>query len=459
MKNNRLLVAGVLIASCSAAIADEANPSLGEKIRFPQKSESGEKPSVSEALAAHGIKYNGLLIGAAFNNLSTGVDTGKTGAQMMFINAVDLDLGVIAGIDNAKIHMEATLFPYKYPAESMDNYENYASSYLGGDQYPAHDTGAPVFSLLTYEQTLLDGAFNFELGKLNLQRYFFRPNSGIDFVYTDPLVKWDAGVPDASTGTLGLRLRYRLTPRLNLEAGGQEMRDYAKLVAKNGWDAFSTGGQDGTFWVGSLGYRSDASNRYPSDIELTYYKADAEISDPYHSVNGTSVVLTGDDAKTHQGSDGVVFKFNQGVWADSTANIFEASRLSVFGAVEKSFDDAKPINLGLTAGLVWSNPLGFQPDQFNIDQAVFKIHYVNINESTLLAQRDLRISNGGGSEMTDENQYRFELSTTLGVAKHLKVQPVVEYILNPDTSKSRTTADMPSSGWLTGVMMIVPFGN
>jgi carbohydrate-selective porin OprB len=433
-------------------------------VKLPRpEGKTGPFASLGDTLNDYGINYQGFFLMAGFSNLSTGVSPGHFGAQGLFINNVDLDLAKLASVNGAKIHVEVALFPFTYPTDSNINFGTWASSYLGSDQYPPHSTGAPWLSLLTWEQTLFDGKFNFEVGKTNLLRYFFGANCGIDFMCTDSLVKYSSGLPDNSVGSMGGRVRYNLSDRVWIEGGAQQLRDYSAYLDKNGWDVTSVNRSQGTFLVGGAGYHTDFSNSaYPSDYRLDYYYANTQVSDPYTSVNGHSSVLTGEPAATHRGSDGIVFKMQQTIWSEGVAPdagppVIPRS-VAVFSSIEHTFDTAKPIGWGLQAGLIINRPFP-AVRSFSVDQITLTTLYDRINRSTLLAQRDKRILLGGSSETTSPNEYRFSLSATLGFGRYLKVQPIVEYILNPDTSMSYTSPKLPRSGWVAGVNAVVTFGN
>ncbi|CPR21214.1 hypothetical protein BIY28_22195 [Brenneria goodwinii] len=439
--------AGVAAAS-DAPVMD--NPYLAKG--WYQESERG----LGELLNDKGIIYRGLMLNSLFNNISTGARVGHTGGQTIFINAVDLDLGKLADMENSQIHIEGVIFPWHMPGDEDGNtmeFGSYASSYLGGDQYPSHDASfAPWLSLLTYETSFLSGRLNVEFGKTNLQRYYFSPNCGIDFLCTDALVKWNSGVPDASTGSMGGRVGYKLSRSVTAEAGVQQMREYSSLIKDNGWDAFGMGGGTGTFVVTSLRYKTDFSYAaYPEDYQLNYFYADARIFDPYET------------DKSHRGSGGFVFKFAKTFWSESGKTAATgadiSSNLGYFGTIEHSFDDAKPIDWGLTLGLAYVKPSISMPDWISLDQITGKVMYIHINESTLLAQRDTRMSLGGSSQMTPSNEYRLELSSTFSLGEYVKVQPAIEYIINPDSSMSRTSPNVPVSGWLIGVTVAVALGN
>ena len=84
---------------------------------------------------------------------------------------------------------------------------------------------------------------------------------------------------------------------------------------------------------------------------------------------------------------------------------------------------------------------------------------LRLNRSTLLAQRDQRFLLGGLYETTSPNQYRFELSSTLSLGRWVKLEPTVQYILNPDSSQSPGSANLPRSGWVVGAILAITFGN
>ncbi|MCL2894390.1 carbohydrate porin [Brenneria tiliae] len=414
------------------------------------------EPGLGELLNDKGIVYRGLMLNALFNNISTGARVGHTGGQTIFINALDLDLAKLANMANSRIHIEGVIFPWHHPGDedgNMVEFGSYASSYLGGDQYPSHDASfSPWLSLLTYEISLLEGRLDVEFGKTNLQRYYFSPNCGIDFLCTDALVKWNTGVPDASTGSMGGRVGYKLSRAVTAEAGIQQMREYSSLIKDNGWDAFGMGGGTGTFAVASLRYKTDFSyHPYPEDYQFNYFYADARIRDPYET------------DKSHRGSGGIVVKFAKTFWSETGKTAATGtdipSNLGYFGTIEHSFDDAKPVDWGLTLGMAYVKPQIALPHWIELDQITGKVMYIHLNKSTLLAQRDTRMSLGGSDQMTSSNEYRIELSSTFSIGTQVKIQPAIEYIVNPDSAISRTSANVPVSGWLVGVTVALMLGN
>ncbi|WP_434106052.1 carbohydrate porin [Paraburkholderia caffeinilytica] len=417
----------------------------------PASAPSGPFATLGDSLAEHGINYQGIFLAATFNNLSTGVAPGHFGAQGIFINGVDLDLDKIASVKEAKIHIEGVIFPFTYPTKNMVNFGTFSSSYLGSDQFPSHSTGAPWLSLLTYEQTVFNDRLNFEFGKTNLLRYFFAPNCGLDFECTDSLVKWDSGVPDASLGTLGGRVKYNVTPQIWFEGGVQQLRNYTDQIKANGWDIFSTDGGQGAFMVGGAGYHTDfTTSAHPSDYHIDYYYANTKVTDPYY--------LT-----SHQGSSGVIFKMQQTIWSEIGTTVSSPAdiprSLAFFSSIERSFDAARPIGWGLIAGLTLTKPFNYRSSWFGVDQINVKAMYDRINKSTLLAQRDARMLAGGSAEMTSPNEYRFELSSTFSLTRYAKLEPVVEYILNPDSAFAFGYPNVPRSGWLAGVTLAITIGN
>ncbi|MFT4190633.1 MAG: carbohydrate porin [Comamonas sp.] len=464
----KLAVCGLisaLLASTAMAQSLQEDSTWSNQNPYLTKGEnrqSAEPPTTSlgERLRDHGISYQGIVIGALFNNLTTGALPGHVGGQVIFINAVDLDLKK-AWNGRGKIHFEGVVFPATYPKSVSGNLGTYASSYLGSDQYPAHETGAPWLSLLTYEDTVLDGRLNFEFGKTNLQRYFFRPNCGMDALCIDPLVKWDGGVPDASTGTLGLRVKYQLVGHTTLEAGVQQLREYTALIRHNGWNPLATDSGTGAFGVLGLGWRDDFSeSTHPGDYQLAYYYANTDITDPYYTAQGTSALTTGEAYRTHRGSAGLVFKMQQTLWSAPVPAPGAVPRsVSFFGTLGRSFDPARPVGWEAIAGLVYANPTQGTAPWGHVDQVTLKAAYIRLNESTLLAQRAARVALGGSDELTSPHQFRLELSTTLGLGRYVKLQPAIEYIIHPDSSKSSSSSRIPKSGWIVGAVATVAFGN
>ncbi|SAK17927.1 carbohydrate-selective porin OprB [Burkholderia multivorans] len=427
------------------------------------ESASGPLMNLGDALAAHGINYQGFFLAGYFNNLSTGARPGHGGYQGLFINSVDLDLDKMLSVPKAKIHTEVTLFPFS-SQRGNTFFGNYASSYLGTDQFPSHTTGAPWLSLLTYEQTVLNDKLNFEVGKSTLVRYFFLPNCGVDFECTDVGVKWTTRDPDPSVGMPTARVRYDATPHFSIEAGVQQLRGYSAVVRQNGWDFASYSDGEGALLVGGVGYHSDFSTeRLPSVYSLDYFYSNSRVQDPYYSVNGNSVVLTGEQAQSHVGSGGIVFKMQKTLWADQDGLLPDVRavprNLTFFSTFVRSFDTARAVGWAFTGGLTLTDPFKRRWNWFSVDQFNVKTMYLRLNRSTLLAQRDSRMLLGGTSETTSPNEYRFEVSGTFSLGRYAKLQPVIEYILNPDGSQSGDSKRVPRSGWLAGATLAITFGN
>jgi porin len=408
--------------------------------------------SIGDVLDAHGINYQGMLFGAAFGDISTGQEPGHVGGQVMFINDVDVDLDKLVSLHGAKIHAEVSIYPFTYPAgqPTKVNFGTWASSYLGGDQYPPHAADAPWLSLLTYEQLFLDDKLDVEVGKTNMLRYFFGPNCGLDFTCTDSLVKFVSGLEDASLSSMGAHIKYNLTPKFWIETGVQQVRDYNSYSSRNGWN-LSTDMGEGAWMTGGAGYHTDFSqSAYPSDYRLDYYYNNTRLTDSYTHAS-------------HWGSDGVIFKMQQTIWSESGAtasNPMDAPRsLGVFGSIEHTFDQTRPIGWGGTFGLLMSKPFPtIGGPWFSVNQLTFLTMYDRISKDELLYERATRESLGGTDQLTSPNEFRFELNAVLGIGRNLILQPTLEYILNPDSSQS-SSPNMPRSGWLAGITAIMTFGN
>lgn len=433
----------------------------------PESAKVGPMASLGDTLHDHGIDYQGLFFAAAFNNPSTGAVPGHVAAQGTVINDIFLDMDKLAGIHGGKFHIGVVAFPFTYPTANGVNFGTYASSYLGSDQYTPHSTGAPWLNWLTYEQTFMNDRLNVMVGKMNLQLdpTFFQPNCGLDFSCPDTFIKADAGLPDPSLGTLGARVRYDITPSISVAGGLQQLRFYPAYLTKNGWDLFNTSDGIGTFFIGGLGYHTDfTTSAYPSRYQVNYYYTDTRVSDPYYSVNGNSVVLNPTEtAASHRGTSGVELIMQQTVWSETGATAASPAlvprNLAVYSTIEHSFDPTRPIGWELTAGATLTKPFDRNFGWFSVDQINLKSYYLRLNRNILLAQRDQRFLLGGLYETTSPNQYRFELSSTLSLGRWVKLEPTVQYILNPDSSQSPGSARLPRTGWVVGAILAITFGN
>ncbi|MQB45945.1 carbohydrate porin [Rhizobium sp. ICMP 5592] len=386
-----------------------------------------------KSLSEIGIDVRGLYVVGGAATVTGGAEEGKLGIGSLMITHLDFDLGRIAGWSGTKIKTEFTMYPINYPKDG-EYFSQYAGSFLGGDQYPTHDADfQPWLSQLTLEHDFGNG-FKFEFGKTTMQRYFFPNVCGMDILCSDPVIKYDSQLPPPDAGTLGFVASVDASDNLTLRFGAQQLRDIDELFADHGWNAFSTKGHAGIFYIGGVRYRTEVD---PVDVELAGWYADTTLVDSY----------TG-EART--GTSGLQLKWSKTIWSAEDSGPSEG--LAVFGAFADSFDDTRPIDWSATLGLRWENPYKSPSGEWGISQISAKAIYARVGESTLLAQREQRVASGGQRVLGDPNQWRLSLDMITAFGKHVFIQSSLEYVINPDSSQSRQS-ELPKDGIIASTMI------
>lgn len=402
----------------------------------------------ANALASQGIDVSAIYLNQFMANPSTGFNTGTTSSTGALIPHIDVDLNKLAGIPGASIHFEQAIFTFV----SGQNMTSNVGGILPGLPYNA--VGKHTYlSELTYEQKLLQGRLDIEVGRMNPLRHFSSPNCDNFFTCQDPVFLIDNDVPPYPYGVWGGRAQLQLDKQDNVQLGAFE-DDFYDARVTNGYD-WGTNHATGAEILFQLArHTSFADSRHPGAYSLMYFHNTSTVPDPYITVAGTSQVFNPSTAPaTYTGTDGLVLRFNQTLWSAAAPPGVPPVHTDVYGGVSYSFTASAPVRAQFYTGVNYYFHTGMPLDTLGL-----KLQYADIGSRELMFQRDARIAAGGADVMGSSNEWRFEVNGSYMLLPGIALQPTFQYYINPDAFFNPFQPRLPRNGMVFGATLVVFLG-
>lgn len=400
---------------------------------------SGPLAGLGDYLAGQGITPHIQFLSLSMKNLDTGPRPHSFGNSGDLFVGADIDLATFAGLDGAALHVEQTLFILDQGTgvPTSRNWQGAAGSYFGGA--PIHnDLTSNQLSLLTYQQTWLDGQVDLTLGRTNARRYFYIYNCESTVTCNDPIIEASTGILPPPYGAWGGYLKYQATPQWYLHGGAFESNPVDYLKHRQGLD-FSTDDASGTSLL--LGVGSQRQDGYGFHYELNGYYNTSKQEDP----------LTG---ATAFGSAGAFFKFQQAVWRADGGSGSAPQALLLFGSLSAAADAKQPFSHFAEAGLTYLAPFDRPQDKLN-----FKASYLRLNDHQLRFQQQARIANDGDSRLGRRNVYALEANANIALTRQLTLEPSVQYLINPDNFYNPEARELSGNGFVVGLQVSLDVGS
>jgi porin len=455
----------VVLAKNSTTVAQGATsvPGLNENSGSPPGTppQIAARPSdrdllpLASTLHGLGIDMHALLLNFYMTNPSTGVNTGRSGNSGVLILGSDFDLGKLAGINGGAIHFEESFFIFKHNVGFPNSFASDVASYMGGQPFP-NNTPPNYLSLLTYEQRFMGNRLEFEAGRMNASRYFELQNCENVATCLDPIAQFTADIAPPPFATWGGRMKYAFNDKQYAQFGVFE--DHFSEVNTQGWD-WSTNKATGALIMGEYGYRSSFANaRYPLTYELIgFYNTSTQTNPGYTALGRSKVLFPDDPGSTRSGTGGAMFRWQKFVWREDDGAVpdFAPRSVAVFGTVSGTPDSFQPFRAYAELGTTLFAPFPHRP----FDRISAKVSYVRVGANELDFQRDARVVSGGPDQRTSPNEFRLELNGHFAVGKAVALEPMVQYIINPDTFNNPFSSRVPRSGFVVGVTLIASLGD
>lgn len=411
---------------------------LADTSAAPSAAREGPLAPLGERLAEYGVKPYAQLWSLSMQNLNTGPQPHSFGNSGNLFFGADINLDTLVGLEGASLHVEEMLFILlrNTGVPTSRHWPGASGSYFGGGSLH-NDLTSNQLSLLTYQQSLLDGRLNLTFGRTNARRYFYTANCETVITCIDPIIDYASGALPIPYGSWGGYLKYDATKNIYLHSGAFESNPQDYLRQRNGLN-FSTRDADGVSLLLGIGSQNDSL--YRSRYELNGFFNTSRQPDP----------LTG-DAK--QGTGGAYFKFQQAVWRADQGRGTAPQALLLFGSLSAAMNDNQPFRQFAEMGVTYLAPFERPQDKLSL-----KVSHMRINDKQLIAQQRARIANGGDSRLGQRNVYAIEANGHFAVAPHVAIETSVQYLIRPDNFYNPEARHLSNDGFVVGLQVMVDAG-
>ena len=409
---------------------------------------TGLFPSAGNELLDDGIDVHGTLLDHSTTNPSAGNTPGNTSQLALLRPEVDLDLGKLAGISGATIHASLTYWFSK--TDEPGNIVQTGGVLDGYQTTPIVE--ASTLTRLTYEQRLLNGRLDLEVGKANVHQYFFIPNSLDPFTYDAPLLNVNADFNSIPYGLWMGKVTYKLTKAWYLQSAIFE-DNYIQAV-KYGW-TFGDRGAYGVQLIDELGYRTDFSTElYPANLEAGLVWNTRQ---GYDNQKGTGVLATPSTTAADYKGGGVIVLQGAKVLARGPARPgMPPVNLQVYDQLDVALDKPQPFDLDASVGLNLTGGIPFRPsDILGIQARYLRLSAV---EAAFETTAHTLVNGGRFAGTQSRDAFQFEASYQIEATRYATLSLYGQYYLHPDDNEVPFVNHVPSNGFEAGTLLRIPLG-
>ncbi len=409
----------------------------GSQFNFEPNRASGPSEAVGQALQDWGINFRLPITEQFMNNVTEGSSPARSASASWFMPTIDFDLHTMFGIPDARIRVMETMYFLKWHDDGdLTGFQAASDSGpLGTDHRLTKEPN--TLSQLSYEQLLFDKRLDLEIGRMSIKRYFFTANCDVNqLTCIAILLNRDAGLPPAAYPTWMGRAAYNITPNLYIQGGINEIDPHAN--SSRGYD-FGTDHASGYISAGEIGYKTSfATTPYPEEWELGGW---------YNSTRHADAL----NSKITYDNKSLVFQGSKTVWRqdDGETNDATIRHVNTYFAANESLDKSNVYQSALVAGASLYAPIEDRPN----DIVGLKVTWLPLSSHERQFLQNQRVAAGGPAEF-DHLSWYLEANAHIQVARDLIVEPVAQYVINPDTL-FEPKVPFAHSGWVLGLTMIV----
>jgi porin len=372
------------------------------------------------------------------DNVSEGSSPGQPGGGLFIIPTFTFDLQRILGIPDARFRLTEEINAYRFGDNTgPGSFQDAADSGVLGTEKQNLKEGTTLRQL-TYEQLVFNKRVDIEVGRMNLERYFWTPNCSIDsLTCLDVLLQRNAGLPPPAFSTWAGRAAFNVTRDVYLQGGIQEVNPH--IINTQGL-AFGLHDSTGIFVAGEVAYKSEFSTTpYPGEYEFGGWYSTPTHADPLNA------------KITRYGTSALQFWGDQTVWRQDGGATHNPNdrHVNIFFQTAKSLDNTSLYTTLLSVGANLYAPLKSRPlDIIGVQVTDLQLTH---DESEFLAQQRHA---AGGPLSFPVSSYYLGLNGHFQLYRYLAFEPVVQYVINPDTvfdAKVKTAR----SGWVVGATLVI----
>ncbi len=369
---------------------------------------------------------NGLTFLANYTSESAGnpiggIRQGVRYADQFFLGA-DADLGKLAGVSGAFLHVIGTLRDgHSLTNDLIGNSISVQEIYGGGQTYR--------LTYLSYEQKLFDDRVDIEIGHIPGQTAFlaspFYCNFQNNSVCGSPNVAFaDTNFTYFPAPTWGGVLKTQLTDRYFFNVGAYEVAPDSTLRTDHGVDFLEPAtGFNVPF---ELGYATTFKNDpYPRHYGVGAIIDQSTYADAVVDQQGGQRVFTGLSGAQRFGRTAAYQRFDQTLYRPDMAS---PRGLSVFALAIEGTGGRQVEDYEAELGAVYLGPFASRPLD-SLDFVVSTQHYSDLGVAGI---RSSRIAQGLSTSDIDRQETFFELNYGIQVAPYARLTPNIQYVLDPD---------------------------
>lgn len=394
-----------------------------QPILFPQTDPNtvqGPLAGFGRNLADKGIYLRFLAVNEFAGSVSGGQERGVGNSYALPFGA-DLDMDRMVGLKGSFIHVSMNVSRgTSLAADHAGNAISFQTRYKAVQNLR--------LAALAIEQNLFGGKVNISGGRVSPLTYFNQSNLYCTFqnnsVCFNPAVVpiQDRALGFFPYGTWGGRIKVTPSKGFYVQAGIFEANP--SLNVTNGFD-WSTRNATGHQTAFELGFQSsDPKARNPWHLRIGGYHNTSDVADPYLNTAGRPRIAAGGSALVHDGQAGG-YVMGDAVAAHLGGN--EKRPVTVFGGVIASTNDYVPFKGQAIAGVIVTGPFAGRPK----DTLGLVGSYIRLGSRQVDFLQASRLR-AGGTDRVLAGEGVFELNYGFAAAPGIRVNPNIQYVMNPD---------------------------
>ncbi len=380
----------------------------------------GPFAGIGRDLADKGVYLRALAVDEFAGSVSGGQDRGVGNSYALPFGA-DLDMGRMVGLEGSFIHVSMNVSRgTSLAADHAGNAISFQTRYKAVQNLR--------LAALAIEQNLFDGKVNISGGRVSPLTYFNQSNLYCTFqnnsVCFNPAVVpiQDRALGFFPYGTWGGRLKVAPTKGFYVQAGIFEANPSLNVTNGFDWSTRNATGHQTAFEVGFQS--SDPKARNPWHIRIGGYHNTSDVADPYLNADGRPRITASGSALAHDGQAGWY------VMGDAVAAHVGGDTkrpVTVFGGVIASTNDYVPFKGQAIAGVIVTGPFGGRPQ----DTLGLVGSYIRLGSRQIDFLQASRLR-AGGTDRVLAGEGVFELNYSFAAAPGIRINPNVQYVMNPD---------------------------